>query len=138
MIFDGPLLLFGLGVVAIGVVFAKFGTGLPDAIPSGEDEARELAFYERRARRRNGVALLFILAGVLLAICGLLDAKAQPQLGFYLALAATVLMLWSILLAVVDWMLTSSRAKRDLRTVESQRAQIERELQRYRDQQDRS
>ena len=138
MIFDVPLFLFGLGVVGVGVVFAKFGTGLPDSIPSGDDERHELAFYERRARRRNGVALLFILCGVLLSICGLLDAKTQPQLGFYLALAATALLLWAILLAVVDWMLTSSRAKRELRTVESQRAQIERDLQRYREQRDQS
>lgn len=136
MIDDPQTATFGLAVIGVGILFAKFGTGLPQAIAASDAERAERDFLERRSRRRLGVAALFIICGVLLLTSGLVDAEARPQLSFYLAMAAVPLMLWAILLAVADGYLTRTHARRELRVVETERERMERELARYREQAD--
>lgn len=133
MIDDPITVAFGLGVAAVGALLWMLGARRPDFVPSSEQEQSEFDFLDRRASRRVKVSLGFILCGGLLIASGLVDAAVHPRTSLLLALASLPIIAWAILMAVGDWTLSHRRATQQLRSVESQREQMERAIERYRD-----
>ena len=132
MIDDPVVAGFGLAVAAAGVLFWVLGVSEPTNVPSGEEERAEFDFLTRQAQRRRNVAIGFLLCGMFLVASGLIDADEHSTLSFVFGLASLPIICWAILVAIGDWALSHRRATKDLRSLESQREQMERAIAEYR------
>lgn len=135
MIDDPVTAAFGLAVAAAGVAFRLYGVRLPESLAATDEEEKERDFLERQASRRSNVAIAFMLCGGLLFTSGIIDADANPTMGylsFALGIASVPLLLWAIAVAVGDAMITRTRAAQELRSVQTHRQRIEQELAKYR------
>ena len=129
---DDPVsVAFGLAVAAAGVLFWVFGVTEPTNVPSGEEERREFDFLTRQAARRRNVAIGFLLCGMFLTASGLIDADEHSTLSFVFGLASLPILCWAILVALGDWALSHRHATKNLRSIESQREQMERAIAEY-------
>lgn len=123
--------LLGVPLLALGVgLFAWQRRVDAAAVPEDDVEARLLA---GRSRRRTQVAILIGIVGLLMVGCGVVDPRDYPGVWWAGVLLILVFGLWIGALGLADLAASRATLGRRLAEVSMQRAAIERELKRIRE-----
>ena len=120
-----PLVLAGVGLI--------FWQRRVDARAVAEDDV-ERRFLANRSRRRTQVAILIAIVGGLMIACGLFDPKDHLKLWWAMVMLILIFAMWIAVLALGDMMATRAVVGRKLGEVSVQRAVLEEELRRLKDQ----
>ena len=116
-------LIFGLSLVGLAVILCVWQLALWRSAKQRE-QAKQLAYLQRRTVRRLKIGYLLSLAGIVIAFSWWLPTVMVP-VAFLFVL---VLLVWMLVLAWADFRHTREHFEREHREIRHERGRLESEL----------